>query len=73
MSQSVSPYDPRLADSVGFLVVSLSPLAPTILYPPLLQDSLSYGKRLFPVGLCICFHRLLDEASQMAIRIGTNL
>ena len=29
-SLSVSPCEPRLADSVGFLVVSMSLLAPTI-------------------------------------------
>ena len=33
-SVSVSPYEPKLVDFVGFLVLSLSPLAPTIL-PPL--------------------------------------
>lgn len=45
-SVSVNPYEPRLAhrfiDFVCFLVVSLSPLAPpSILPPPLPQDSLS--------------------------------
>ena len=38
-SVSVSPYGPRLVDSVGFLVVSLTILSPTILPPPLPQDS----------------------------------
>jgi hypothetical protein len=38
---SVSPYEPRFVDSVGFLVVSLTPQAPTILYPLLPQDSRS--------------------------------
>ena len=42
-SVSVSPYEPRLVDSVGFLVVSLTPLAPTILPPSLQQDSLNTG------------------------------
>lgn len=39
---SVSPYGLLLVDSVGFLdhsVVSLTPLTPTILSLPLLQDS----------------------------------
>ena len=34
------PYDPRLVDSVLFLLVSLVPLAPIILYSSLLEDSL---------------------------------
>jgi hypothetical protein len=38
---SVSPYDPRLVDFVGLLVVSLTPLAPSIQFPILLQDSLN--------------------------------
>jgi hypothetical protein len=37
-SVSVSPHGPRLVDSVGFLVVSLTSLAPSNLCPPLLQD-----------------------------------
>jgi hypothetical protein len=37
-SVSLSPYGPRLVDSV--LVMTVSPLAPTILSLPLLQDSL---------------------------------
>ena len=39
-SASVSPYEPRLVDSVGLLVVSLTPLAPMIL-PPHLFPSLA--------------------------------
>jgi hypothetical protein len=39
-SVSVSPYEPRLVDSVGgVLVVSLTPLAPTLLPFTLPQDS----------------------------------
>lgn len=38
---SVSTYAPRLLDSVGFLVVSLVFLAPSILPLPLPADSLS--------------------------------
>ena len=40
-SFSVSSYEPRLVDSVGFLVITLAQLAPTILPPSLPQDSLS--------------------------------
>ena len=36
----MSPYEPRLVDSVGFPVVLLTPLAPTTLSSPLLQNSL---------------------------------
>lgn len=39
ISVSVSPCGLRLIDSVGFLVVSLTILAPIILYPHLPQDS----------------------------------
>jgi hypothetical protein len=40
-SVSVGPYGPRSVDSVGFLVVSFTLLAPTILPSLLSQDSLS--------------------------------
>jgi hypothetical protein len=40
-SVSVGLYWPRLVDSVGFLVMLMTPLAPTILFSPLTQDSLS--------------------------------
>ena len=41
-SVSVSSYESRLADSVSFLLVSLTSLTPTTLSPPpFLQDSLS--------------------------------
>lgn len=38
-SVSVRSYENRLVDSVDILVVSLTPLASTILPPPLQQDS----------------------------------
>ena len=38
-SVSVSPYKPRLADSVAFLVASLTLLESAFLLPPLLQNS----------------------------------
>jgi hypothetical protein len=37
-SLSLSPYCPRFTDSVGPLVVSLTPVAPTILPSPSPQD-----------------------------------
>ena len=52
---SVSPHWPMLADSVGLLVVSLTPLAPLILPTILPKDSLSSAYCL-AVGLCVCFH-----------------
>jgi hypothetical protein len=39
-SVSVSPHGPRLVDSVGLLVVSLTPLAQAILFSTLPQDPL---------------------------------
>jgi hypothetical protein len=65
-SVSVSPYEPRLVDSVGFLALSLTSLAPLILLPHLPQDSLSSTYYL-AVGLCICFHLLLVETSDMTV------
>jgi hypothetical protein len=56
-SVSVSPYGPKLVDSLCFLMVSLAPLAPTILHPLILQHAaflklcLMFGYRflyLFP-------------------------
>lgn len=71
-SVSVSSYALRLVDSMGFLVVSLTPLAPTILSPPLSQGSLRSAYCL-AVGFCICFYQLLYEIFLVTIRIGTNL
>lgn len=39
LSASVNSYTSRIVSSVGFLVTPLTPLAPTILPPHLLQDS----------------------------------
>lgn len=38
---AVSSYEPRLLDSLDFLVMSLIPLDPTVLPPSLQLDSLS--------------------------------
>jgi hypothetical protein len=62
-SVSVSPQGLRLLDSVGLLVMSLTSPALSILSPTLPHDSLSSAWCL-AVGLCICLHPLLDEASQ---------
>jgi hypothetical protein len=66
----MSPHKARLVDSVGLM--SLTPLAQSILSPILPQD--------FPgttwcvaVGLCICFHKQLDEASQETVMLGSCL
>ena len=64
-SISVNLYEPRIVGSVGLLVVPLIPLALTILHPPLPYDSWS-SAQWFTMGLCICFHQLLDEASLMS-------
>lgn len=55
----VSPYGSRLVVPVGFPMVSLTSLVPSILPLPLPQDSLSC------TGLWVsaCFHQLLGEAS----------
>jgi hypothetical protein len=54
----VSPYELWLVDTVGFLVVSLTPLAPTTLPFPLQQDFPSSA-----VSFCIYFHQVPAEAS----------
>jgi hypothetical protein len=56
----LSPYGPRLVDSVGLHVVSLTPPACSTLSLTYLQDSLS-STWCLAVGLWICFHPLLDE------------
>ena len=61
----LSGWQPRLCeflcgpvvDSVGFPVMSLIPLAPSLLSSLLQQDSLSSTQYL-AVGLCICFNQL---------------
>lgn len=62
------PMSP-LVGSVGFLVVSLTPLPPTVLLP---QDSPCSASCL-AVGLCIRFHQLLDEASLRIIMLGSYI
>ena len=71
-SASSMPYEPRFVDFVGFLIVSLSFLAPTI-FPPLLQQDSLNSTKCVTVDLCICFHQLLDETSQMPVCLGTDV
>lgn len=62
----------RLVDSVGFIVVSLTPLAPSILSPHHFTRNPKL-RLMFDCGLCICFHQLLDEASQETVMLGSYL
>ena len=74
-SVSVSNYGPKLIDSVGFLVVSLTPLAPTILFSffALFVRIPQAPPNCLAVGFCICFHQRLGEASLMTVELGTSL
>ena len=63
-SVSVVPYGTRLVDSLGFLVVSMTLLSPSVLLTILPQDSPNYTY-CFAVGLSISFYQLLGEASLM--------
>lgn len=69
VAQSLSPYGLRLAYSLCFILVSLVPLTSPILLPIIPQDSLGSAYCL-TVGLCDCFHHLLDETSQMTLLLG---
>lgn len=66
----MSPCEPRLVDFIGFLVVSLTPLGPSILLPfstGFLKLCLMFGSgslHLFPF-------QLLGEASLMAVMLGS--
>lgn len=75
VGSSVSVSSHGLVASVGPLVVSLTPLAGSnwlSLSPTLPRDSSSTTCCL-AVGLCICFHPLLDEASQETVMLGSCL
>lgn len=71
-SESVSPYVTMLVVSVGLLVVTLIPLAPTNHSLPLLQDS-PVSTSYLAVGHCLRFHQLLGEATQMKVMLGSYL
>ena len=66
-SVAMSPCDPKLVDSAGFLVADP---VPSIL-PSLPQDS--SNSTCLAVGLSISFHQLLDEASMMTVMLGSCL
>ena len=61
-SVSLSSHVFRLVDTIGLLVVSLTPPAPSLLSPTLPDVWL---------WVCICFHLLLDEASQEIVMLGS--
>lgn len=60
---SLSPYEPRLVDSVNVLVPSGS-------YCP---SSLSSSGECLIMGLYIRFQKLLSETSLMTVELSTNL
>ena len=70
-SFSVYTYETRLVGSMDFLLVSLTPVALTILPLPLPQDS--------PTSIClavdpyICSHQSLNKASLVMIMLGSGL
>jgi hypothetical protein len=70
VSVSVSPHGLRLAYSVGLLVLFSIPPASSVFLLTFAQDSLSSAYCL-AVSLCICFHQLLDEASQETAMLGS--
>lgn len=72
VSVSVSPNEQRLVDPRSFLVVYLTILAPTLISPPLLQDSPELYQML-GCGSASASHQLWDEASVMTTGLSTNL
>ena len=58
--------------TVVLLVLSLTLLACSLLSLILLQDSWSSATYL-AVGLCICFHLLLDKAPEETVMLGSYL
>ena len=74
-SVSVSPHGLRVVGSVGLLVMSLTSLAPSI-FQPLPQPSTRLPELsawCLSVGLCICFHQLLDKASRRTVVLSSCL
>jgi hypothetical protein len=69
---SVNPHGTWLIDSIGHLVVSLTPWAHSILSPTLRHDFRS-SVRYWAVTLCFYFHQLLKEASQETVILGSCL
>lgn len=61
-SVPVSTHGPRLVDSVGLLVMLLTPLTHSVLSPTLSQDA-SNSAWCLAVCVCICLHQLKSEAS----------
>jgi hypothetical protein len=71
-SVSVSPHVFRLVDSVCLLVLTLIPPVCLFLSLTLLWES-RISDWCLAVGLCNCFHQLLDEASQEAVMLSSCL
>lgn len=71
-SVSLSPYGPKLVDSVGVLVVFLTSLASLILPPHLPQNSVS-STYCLALGLCLSVYQFLYEASLMRVMFGSCL
>ena len=69
-SVCVTPLSPRIVGSVDLMLsltlYSLSPITHYFTRHPDLRLTLA-------AGLCICFHQLLDEASQMIVMLGSCL
>lgn len=71
---SVSTYELGFGfvNSLGFAVVSLTPLTPAMFPCPLSQDSPMSAHGL-AVGICICLHQFLSEATLTTVGLGTNV
>ena len=60
----------RSAVPVGFSSLVLTPL---LITPPSLQLDSRSSAQCLAVGVCFCFHQLLDEGSRMAYKVVFNL
>jgi len=69
---SGSPHGHKLVASVGLLVVSLTPLDSRNLSPYPFPKSLRALLHIW-LRVSICFHRLLDEASQKTVMLVSCL
>jgi len=67
---SVMLQGSSLVDSVGLLVMSLTPQTCLLLFSTLPQDSPWYACCL-AVGVSICLHPVIVEASQETVMVGS--
>lgn len=72
MVQSLSPYDTRIVDSLGFLAMFVTPLPPVIL-PLSCKIPQAQSTVWLYVSASVAVGHLLDEASLVTIGLGTNL